>query len=341
MRVTDAAERLGVSVSTAHRLLGMLVYRDFAEQLPDRRYGPGRLMQHGSAPQAPVARLREVALPYLHGLVDELRETVNLMVLAGAEVRFVATVESDQVLRVGDRTGRALPVHLSSGGKALLAARPAADVAALVVDLDEAAAGRLARELRTVAPPGVRGQRPGDRGRADRGRRRRTRTRQDRRQPLSRSPCPASGTRRNACPSGVPPCRPPRSRSAARWPADVGSRWSGADRLGGRPEEALELHGWGAVVDRDDAPRRDGVGPGEQGGALVERAVEHGGFALRVEVADHLDVETELLGPAVLRRPVGRGVPVQQRADRGAGLVDGVGPVRGAGQFPVAVRRSR
>ena len=150
MRVTDAAERLGVSVSTAHRLLGMLVYRDFAEQLPDRRYGPGRLMQQGSAPQAPVARLREVALPYLDGLVDELRETVNLMVLAGAEVRFVATVESDQVLRVGDRTGRALPVHLSSGGKALLAARPAADVAALVGELDEAAAGRLARELRTA-----------------------------------------------------------------------------------------------------------------------------------------------------------------------------------------------
>jgi IclR family acetate operon transcriptional repressor len=150
MRVTDAAQRLGVSVSTAHRLLAMLVYRDFAEQLPDRRYGPGRLMQHGPAPHAPVARLREVALPHLQELVEELGETVNLMVLAGADVRFVATVESDQVLRVGDRTGRALPVHLSSGGKALLAARAATDVAALVGDLDEEAAGRLARELRTV-----------------------------------------------------------------------------------------------------------------------------------------------------------------------------------------------
>ena len=32
LRVTDAAGRLGVSVSTAHRLLAMLVYRDFAEQ---------------------------------------------------------------------------------------------------------------------------------------------------------------------------------------------------------------------------------------------------------------------------------------------------------------------
>jgi IclR family acetate operon transcriptional repressor len=40
LRVTDAAERLGVSRSTAHRLLAMLVYRDFAEQTDDRRYRP-------------------------------------------------------------------------------------------------------------------------------------------------------------------------------------------------------------------------------------------------------------------------------------------------------------
>src|SRR6059058_6566989 len=71
VRVTDAADRLGVSVSTAHRLLGMLVYRDFAEHLPDRRYGPGPLMQGGGLPQAPAARLREVAAPHLRRLGDE------------------------------------------------------------------------------------------------------------------------------------------------------------------------------------------------------------------------------------------------------------------------------
>ena len=150
MRVTDAADRLGVSVSTAHRLLGMLVYRDFAEQLADRRYGPGPLMQGGGLPQAPVARLREVAVPHLRRLVDELGETANLMVLAGADVRFVATVECDQVLRVGDRTGRTLPAYLSSGGKAMLAASPADVVAAALAGLEETAAASVRRELRTV-----------------------------------------------------------------------------------------------------------------------------------------------------------------------------------------------
>jgi DNA-binding IclR family transcriptional regulator len=150
MRVTDVADRLDVSVSTAHRLLGMLVYRDFAEQLPDRRYATGPVMRRGPVEQASVARLREVALPHLRKLVDAVGETANVMVLAGPDVRFVATVESDQVLRVGDRTGRTLPAHLSSGGKAVLATLDREQLAAALEPLDEAAAARVERELRTV-----------------------------------------------------------------------------------------------------------------------------------------------------------------------------------------------
>ncbi|WP_142025445.1 IclR family transcriptional regulator [Blastococcus colisei] len=155
MRVTDVAARLGVSVSTAHRLLGMLVYRDFAEQLPDRRYAAGPVLRRGPVQQASVARLREVALPHLRGLVEAVGETANVMVLAGPDVRFVATVESDQVLRVGDRTGRTLPAHLSSGGKAVLATLDDERLAAVVASLDAAVAVRLERELRTVRRRGV------------------------------------------------------------------------------------------------------------------------------------------------------------------------------------------
>jgi IclR family transcriptional regulator, acetate operon repressor len=150
MRVTDVAARLGVSVSTAHRLLGMLVYRDFAEQLPDRRYAAGPVMRRGPLQQASVTTLREVALPHLRRLVDAVGETANAMVLAGSEVRFVATVESDQVLRVGDRSGRTLPAHLSSGGKAALATLDDGQLAAVLDLLDDATTAKVARELRTV-----------------------------------------------------------------------------------------------------------------------------------------------------------------------------------------------
>ncbi|HYH32002.1 MAG TPA: IclR family transcriptional regulator [Pseudonocardia sp.] len=143
LRVTDAAERIGVARSTAHRLLAMLVYRDFAEQDAARRYVAGPVLRQRQ-PVEPVADLRRLALPHLRALVDRTGETANLQLVVGDRARFVATVECDQVLRVGDREGKLLPAHLASGGRAVLATRgdeelarlyPAGDLPALLRDL--------------------------------------------------------------------------------------------------------------------------------------------------------------------------------------------------------------
>jgi len=153
LRVTDAADRLGVSRSTAHRLLAMLVYRDFAEQGSDRRYRAGPVLRPAPVTDAPTALLRRVALPHLHDLVERVQESANLMVLVGDEVRFVLTVECDQVLRVGDRVGRVLPAYQASGGKALLATLPVEELglrlAGSSIDLK-----RLRRELTLVRKRG-------------------------------------------------------------------------------------------------------------------------------------------------------------------------------------------
>ncbi|ONI90133.1 transcriptional regulator [Actinosynnema sp. ALI-1.44] len=154
LRVSDAAERIGVAPSTAHRLLAMLVYRGFAEQRPDRRYQAGDVLRPAAPSMAPVALLRQVALPHMYDLVDRVRESVNLMVLAGTEARFVASAECSQVLRVGTRVGRTLPARLCSGGKAILAAMPPAEVAALHSATAEVDLPRLQRELSLVRKRG-------------------------------------------------------------------------------------------------------------------------------------------------------------------------------------------
>jgi DNA-binding IclR family transcriptional regulator len=154
LRVTDAAERLGVSVSTAHRLFSMLVYRDFAEQGPDRRYQAGKVLRPTETSEAPIAHLRRAALPHMHQLVDRLQESVNLMVMAGTEVRFIATAECKQILRVGDRAGRTLPAHAASGGKAILATLPADEVTALYDGVDDVDLTKLRRELSLVRKRG-------------------------------------------------------------------------------------------------------------------------------------------------------------------------------------------
>jgi DNA-binding IclR family transcriptional regulator len=152
MRVSDAAKRLGVSPSTAHRLLGMLVYRDFAEQGPDRLYRAGSVFANVATggSEAPIAVLRRVGRPRLEQLVARTNESANLMVLSGSEVRFVGTVECSQILRVGDRAGKALPAHLASGGKAMLAEVEEDVRAPLIAALPENEQRSLRRELAQI-----------------------------------------------------------------------------------------------------------------------------------------------------------------------------------------------
>jgi DNA-binding IclR family transcriptional regulator len=48
LSISEAAERLGVALSTAHRLLSMLVYRDFAVLEADKRYAAGPVLSLGA-----------------------------------------------------------------------------------------------------------------------------------------------------------------------------------------------------------------------------------------------------------------------------------------------------
>ena len=138
VRVSDVAAELGIARSTAHRLLAMLVYRDFAVQAEDRSYRPGPAIAAEPLRGEPAQRLRQVMRPHMEALCDQVTETINLVVRLGIQTRFLHTVESAQVLRVGDRQGTVLPAWKTSGGKALLAELPDVQLTALL----RGAAGR-------------------------------------------------------------------------------------------------------------------------------------------------------------------------------------------------------
>jgi DNA-binding IclR family transcriptional regulator len=119
--VSQIAERLGVARSTAHRILAMLVYRDFAVQGEDRVYQAGPVLELAVHSQSSVSRLRVAALPHLRRVVDLLDETANLIVRTGDTTRFIASVECGQALRVGSREGMVFPAHRTTAGLLLLA----------------------------------------------------------------------------------------------------------------------------------------------------------------------------------------------------------------------------
>jgi IclR family acetate operon transcriptional repressor len=162
VRVCDVAAELGTARSTAHRLLAMLVYRDFAVQAEDRSYRPGPALSAKPLRGEPAQRLRQVLRPHMEALCDQVAETVNLVVRLGTQTRFLHTVESTQTLRIGDRQGTILPAWQTSGGKALLAELPDAQLGNLLRGADgrppegmtEAGRRGLVAELRLVRDQG-------------------------------------------------------------------------------------------------------------------------------------------------------------------------------------------
>jgi DNA-binding IclR family transcriptional regulator len=132
VRISEVAAELGIARSTAHRLLAMLVYRDFAVQAEDRSYRPGPAVAAQPLRGEPTQRLRQVMRPHMEALCDQVAETINLVVRLGTQTRFLHTVEATQVLRVGDRQGTILPAWKTSGGKVLLAELPDAQLTVLL-----------------------------------------------------------------------------------------------------------------------------------------------------------------------------------------------------------------
>ena len=121
LTVSEVAERLEVARSTAHRLLAMLVYRDFAVQTESRAYRAGPVLELAAHSQSTASRLRSLALPHMAELVEVVGESANLIIRTGDTARFIASVECTQALRVGNREGMVFPAHRLTGGLVMLA----------------------------------------------------------------------------------------------------------------------------------------------------------------------------------------------------------------------------
>lgn len=123
LRLTEVAEYLGVASSTAHRLLAMLQYRGFVRQ--ERRskaYLPGTAMTAVAYSILQRFDVRQTVHPFLEELNRETTETVHMVVMDGATVRFIDAIESPRAVRVASRLGQSMPAHCTSSGKAMLAA---------------------------------------------------------------------------------------------------------------------------------------------------------------------------------------------------------------------------
>lgn len=133
--VSDLARELELTRSNVHRTLQTLAAAGYV------RHGATagtyectvKLFELSSAVMERVDVVR-CAAPHMQTLADVTQETVHLAVLSGSEVVYLHKIEGPQPVRAYSSIGGRAPAHCVASGKALLAARTDAELAALLPD---------------------------------------------------------------------------------------------------------------------------------------------------------------------------------------------------------------
>ncbi|NYI07296.1 IclR family transcriptional regulator [Allostreptomyces psammosilenae] len=132
----DIARRLELPRTTVHELVHTLLARGYlapaAGESGRLQLGP-RLHQLGGR-YAERLDLAAEARRSARWAAEQCGETVHVALLEGAEVVYIAKVDSTHAVRMASAVGRRLPAHCTGVGKALLAALDEAELAALYPD---------------------------------------------------------------------------------------------------------------------------------------------------------------------------------------------------------------
>lgn len=132
--LNELVRRAELPKSTVHRLLHTLM--DVGAIVRDQRGAGYHISGRMAAYSRHTASANTGMLGMFYALAERIRdehdETVQLGVLTGREVTFIAHVDTSQPVRLFTKVGRRLPAHASATGKALLAFRERGDLDAVL-----------------------------------------------------------------------------------------------------------------------------------------------------------------------------------------------------------------
>ncbi|QCU78901.1 IclR family transcriptional regulator [Citricoccus sp. SGAir0253] len=124
LSLSSIARRAGLTLPTAHRLVGELVEWGALHRQPDGEYAIGlKVLELGSLAGHRL-RLRQLAHPYLHGLHHATRTNVHLSVSLERDILYLESMLAPDGAKVESRFGGRWPMHATATGRVLLAAAP-------------------------------------------------------------------------------------------------------------------------------------------------------------------------------------------------------------------------
>ncbi len=123
--LTEIAQQVGLSPSTAHRLLTTLQQERYVHFDAERKLWTVGVQAFVAGSAFLKTRgLVGAARPHMRALMEESEETANLAVADEHEAIYLAQVECRQMMRAFARPGGRVALHCSGVGKALLSAMP-------------------------------------------------------------------------------------------------------------------------------------------------------------------------------------------------------------------------
>jgi IclR family pca regulon transcriptional regulator len=118
------AAATGLDRSTLQRLLRTLVHAGYAERVERGRYGIAAPALSLAVRLMDAPHLRRVTMPHLAALQRDVGEIVNLAVLSGVEVVYIARIAPRSILSINLEVGSRHPASCTSLGRAILAWLP-------------------------------------------------------------------------------------------------------------------------------------------------------------------------------------------------------------------------
>lgn len=120
-RFTDIVQDTGYAKATTHRMLATLLDHEFLSLDAHNTYHPGpKILSLAGRAMASVD-ISPIAEPFVEKLVADVQCTVHIGMQNGDEVIYIVRSDSDRPYQMASRVGRAIPMHSSGIGKAILA----------------------------------------------------------------------------------------------------------------------------------------------------------------------------------------------------------------------------
>jgi len=160
--IVELANLCHLSISTTHRIVSILVKRGFLNQKEKRgKYSLGFKLLEYSAKIKGTVKIRDIVLPYLQNLAEELGESVNMAIQDADSCIYIDHIESNKTLRTFTAEGNRVPLHCTGVGKVFLAYMKEDEVRSLVKSMPRftdntiTSFSRLITELKTIKQDGI------------------------------------------------------------------------------------------------------------------------------------------------------------------------------------------